>query len=67
MDSNGSGDLDFGEFRKALDDYRVGCSGPEADQIFNIFDKNRNGSLNFEEFMQVIVGELNQYRLNIVR
>jgi Ca2+-binding EF-hand superfamily protein len=34
IDSDGSGYLDFGEFRKALDDYRVGCTGPEADQIF---------------------------------
>ena len=31
MDADGSGELDFGEFKKALDDYRVGCTGPEAD------------------------------------
>lgn len=67
MDSDGSGDLDFGEFRKALDDYRVGCTGPEADQIFAIFDHNRNGVVNFEEFMLTILGELSQYRQNIIR
>jgi len=26
MDSDGSGALDFGEFKKSLDDYKVGCS-----------------------------------------
>ena len=31
MDTDGSGELDFGEFKKALEDYRVGCTGPEAD------------------------------------
>jgi Ca2+-binding EF-hand superfamily protein len=66
MDSDGSGDLDFGEFRKALDDYRVGCTGPEADQIFAIFDHNRNGVVNFEEFMAIILGELSPYRQNII-
>lgn len=67
MDSDGSGELDFSEFRKALDDYRVGCSGPEVDQIFAIFDRNRNGTINFEEFMSTILGELNNYRLNIIK
>ena len=67
MDSDGSGELDFSEFRKALDDYRVGCTGPEADQIFSIFDHNRNGTVNFEEFMSTILGEFSPYRQNIVR
>jgi hypothetical protein len=62
MDSDGSGQLDFSEFRKALDDYRVGCTGPEADQIFSIFDHNRNGSVDFEEFMNIILGEFSSYR-----
>lgn len=26
MDSDGSGALDFNEFKSALDDYRVGCT-----------------------------------------
>jgi hypothetical protein len=67
MDSDGSGELDFGEFRKAIDDYRVGCNGPETDQLFSIFDKNRNGTIDYSEFMQGILGDLNQYRLNIIK
>lgn len=67
MDSDGSGELDFQEFRKALDDYRVGCTGPEADQIFQIFDRNRNGTINFDEFVATILSDLNEYRLNIIR
>jgi calcyphosin len=67
MDSDGSGELNFNEFRKALDDYRVGSSGEEADQVFQIFDKNRNGLISFDEFMMAILGELNTYRINIIR
>ena len=44
----------------------MGCSGPEADQLFSIFDKNRSGTINFEEFIVTILGELNHYRLNII-
>jgi Ca2+-binding EF-hand superfamily protein len=67
MDSDGSGALDFGEFRTALDDYRIGCTGPEADQIFAIFDHDRNGTISIDEFITTILGELNAYRVNIVR
>lgn len=67
MDTDGSGELEFGEFKKALEDYRVGCTGPEADQIFSIFDKNRNGTISFEEFMQTILSEINTYRINIIK
>lgn len=34
MDSDESGALDFQEFKKALDDYKVGCSQIEAEQVF---------------------------------
>jgi Ca2+-binding EF-hand superfamily protein len=67
MDSDQSGELDYSEFKKALDDYRVGCTDPEADQIFQIFDRNRNGTINFDEFMFTILGELNPYRQNIIK
>lgn len=31
MDSDGSGALDFQEFKKALEDYKVGCSIEEIE------------------------------------
>jgi hypothetical protein len=31
MDADGSGYLDFMEFKRALDDYKVGCSQEEAE------------------------------------
>lgn len=31
MDSDGSGALDFQEFKKALDDYKVGCTQEEVE------------------------------------
>jgi Ca2+-binding EF-hand superfamily protein len=59
MDSDGSGALDIREFKKALDDYKVGCTDDETNALFAIFDRNRDGTINFEEFIWAIVGELN--------
>mmetsp|Transcript_15351 Transcript_15351/g.14949 ORF Transcript_15351/g.14949 Transcript_15351/m.14949 type:complete len:260 (+) Transcript_15351:520-1299(+) len=58
MDSDGSGALDMNEFKKALDDYKVGVSEQETEVLFSIFDKNRDGTINFEEFMGALLGEL---------
>jgi len=30
MDTDGSGHLDYNEFKRALDDYKVGCNDEEA-------------------------------------
>ena len=62
LDSDCTGELDFSEFKKAVDDYRVGCTGSEVDQLFAIFDHNRNGKISFEEFCQALLGELTPYR-----
>ena len=67
MDSDESGALDLEEFKKALEDYKVGCSQEEAHQVFEIFDRNRDGIINFEEFMGAILGPLSDYRINLVK
>jgi len=66
MDSDGSGALDFAEFKKALDDYKVGCTEEDISALFGIFDRNRDGTIIFEEFLAAIVGELNQLRQSLV-
>lgn len=66
MDSDQSGALDFDEFSKALHDYRVGCTDEEAHQVFQVFDRNRDGTINFEEFIGSILGEMNEFRAKLV-
>lgn len=66
MDSDGSGQLDFQEFKRALDDYKVGCSDEEAQTLFGIFDRNHDGTVNFDEFLFAVVGPLNDNRVALV-
>jgi len=49
-----------------LDDYKVGCNDDETSALFTIFDKNRDGTINFDEFIWAIVGELNSLRQSLV-
>jgi Ca2+-binding EF-hand superfamily protein len=67
MDSDGSGALDIEEFKRALSDYKIQASVEEAEQIFRVFDRNNDGTINFEEFMGAILGDLSEYRANLVR
>lgn len=67
MDSDGSGALDFGEFKRALDDYKVATTEEEANRIFGIFDKNRDGTISFEEFMGALLGPISDKRERLVK
>lgn len=66
MDSDGSGALDFDEFSKALIDYKVDCPEEEVQNLFSIFDKNRDGTINLDEFVNAVLGELTPTRMSLV-
>lgn len=50
------------EFKKAVRDFRVGLSDPDSERLFKIFDRDRSGSINYEEFLRGVRGEMNQFR-----
>jgi len=67
MDADGSGALDIQEFKRALQDYKVGVTEVEAETLFQIFDKNRDGTIQFEEFMHALLGPMNDFRQRLVK
>jgi Ca2+-binding EF-hand superfamily protein len=40
------------EFRKAMNDYRVGLTDEEVKIAFNTFDKRGDGNIEYEEFLR---------------
>ena len=65
-DYNKSGTLDANEFCKVFNDYRLDVSAEELKSLFNSFDINQDGNIDFNEFLRQVVGELNDFRRGYV-
>jgi len=62
MDDNNSRSLDKFEFSKACSDYMLGFTEGEMQKLFNYFDYDKTGLLEFDEFIRAIRGPMNPAR-----
>ena len=65
-DDNGDGKLSFYEFSKFNRDYRTDMTDEELKQIFSKFDRNKDGSIDYNEFCRGVAGEMNNFRKTLV-
>ena len=65
-DDNDSKTLTLPEFIKFCHDYRMPLSGNEINNLFEEFDTNKNGEINYEEFVSAFVGEMNERRKRLI-
>jgi Ca2+-binding EF-hand superfamily protein len=66
MDDDGSKTISQYEFGKACRDFKVGVSEENVPILFEAFDTNRDGTLNYDEFLMAIRGELNDFRRGLI-
>jgi Ca2+-binding EF-hand superfamily protein len=66
FDENHSMSLDKYEFTKCMTDYMLGFSEGEIQTIFREFDLSRNGLVEYDEFLRVIRGPMNDNRRTYV-
>jgi Ca2+-binding EF-hand superfamily protein len=66
MDDDNSKSISLPEFSKACRDFKVGISDENVPILFDIFDTNHDGTLNIDEFLYAIRGELNDFRKALV-
>ena len=66
LDDDGSKSLSLYEFTKACNDFRIGISDEYMPTLFNAFDQNRDGTLNFDEFLYAVRGPMNSFRVKLV-
>ena len=65
-DTNGSGQLDAEELGKCFRLCKIGMSNQEVDELHTYFDRGRNGTVSFDEFVKTIRGKMNEPRLKLV-
>lgn len=66
FDTDNSGTLEFGEFKKAMLDFKLDIEEGDITNIFRSFDINGDGVLDLNEFMEMILGRLEGQRLQAV-
>ena len=52
MDDNKNKKLDFEEFKKGVTEYGLNYTKDEVRELFNMFDKDKSGQIDFEEFLE---------------
>lgn len=63
MDDDNSRTLDLKEFMKGLNDFGVMMEKQEAMSLFQLFDKDGSGTIDFDEFLLSL--RVNLYETNI--
>jgi len=66
-DMDKSGDLDHEEFIKALNYIGIFCKKHEQTALFQYYDKNNDGRINYDEFLNSFRIKMNQRRLDYIK
>lgn len=67
MDDNGNSQLDLDDFRWGFIDYGFQLSKEEAQELMTRFDRDGNGTIDFNEFLRFLKGDLNEVRTQWIR
>jgi Ca2+-binding EF-hand superfamily protein len=67
IDDDGSFELSRQEFSKCIKDFRLDFSVPECNKLFDYFDEDKSGNVNYDEFLHTIRGEMNDKRINLIK
>jgi len=62
MDDDGDHSISYNEFAKAMKQYKIELSEPEARAVFADFDEDGDGTVSIDEFIRELRGEMNDFR-----
>lgn len=66
-DDNNDKTIDIHEFTKLCKDYRIPLDTKEVKSLFREFDIDKNGSINYDEFVRGVTDRMNKRRKVIVK
>ena len=65
-DENDTKSLSLPEFIKFCHDYRMPLTGKEINILFDEFDTNKTGQINYEEFISAFIGDMCERRKRLI-
>jgi len=67
MDDDNDKAINYSEFAKALNEYKLGLTEEEVRALFHEFDVDGSGKVSIDEFVRGVRGEMNDFRRNLVK
>lgn len=67
LDNNGNRQVDFNEFFWGMRDFGISVTEEEAKSVLAAFDRDHSGTVNFDEFLRALRGDLNESRVALIR
>jgi len=58
--------LNMDNFTKIFENFRMGLNSKDVVTLFNSFDTNKSGDIDYEEFLKGLTGEMNNFRRSLV-
>lgn len=62
MDDDNSKSISFPEFSKVCNEFRMDLPVGEVRLLFNYIDMNKNGEIDYDEFLRMVRGKMNEAR-----
>ena len=66
MDDDRNGSLDLAEFAKGCAESKLEFADVDVRCLFQAFDRNNDNTIDYDEFLRAVKGEMNQNRLRLV-
>ena len=67
LDENNEQELDIKQFAEICDEFDFGLTDEEIEDLFASFDKDEKGTINYDDFIRILRGELNEKRKDLVQ
>ena len=67
LDENNEQELDIKLFRVICKEFEFGLNDEDIEELFISFDKEDRGMINYDDFIRVLRGELNEKRKDLVQ
>ena len=65
-DTDNSKEIDLNEFVQVMRDFKVPIDEKDILALFEMFDKNKDGKIVYDEFLRSVRGEMNKFRQGLI-